>query len=210
MQKGDFGEEHFIDNIDPIDERRHLIDFDYRAFRGLIVGMTKPCSKSGVRARMNERRWLLVVGGAYAVLAGAAVTVPRLAAHGKEAWVAIANAAVSFLLLGTLALVASVVALVMTVRAWKRLPVGLRAAGLSPVILSVAGGLVFVAALESRRDDAPASSPIPPKKLTAPAAVDILKENEAEQDGADQPATASESKPKGKEKPQAESEGVSQ
>lgn len=117
---------------------------------------------------MNERKWLLVVCGVYAVLAAAAATVPRIAAQGQDGLAAAATAAVCFLLLGGLALLTSVVALVMTARAWKRLTAGLRAAGLSPAILSVVGVLVFVAVLANRSDDAPTSPPMLPKKVTEP------------------------------------------
>jgi hypothetical protein len=90
---------------------------------------------------MNESKWLLGVCSMYVVLAGAAVTVPRMAAKGEDGLAAGATAAVCFLLLGALALVTSVVALAMTARAWKRLSVRLRVAGLSPAILSVVGVL---------------------------------------------------------------------
>ena len=154
---------------------------------------------------MNQSVWLLVVCATYAVLAAAAATVPHIAPHGKEGLAAAATAAVWFLLLGTLALATSIVAMVMTVRAWRRFSVRLRAAGLAPAILSVVGLLALVAALGRSRDETPAS-PMSPTTVTAPAAVNTRKKQEAEQGVAPQSTTRSESDSEGGDKQQPESE----
>lgn len=131
--------------------------------------MTETIGKSDARTRTNEGKWILVMCGAYTVLAGASAILPRFAANGQDGLAGAATAAMSFLLLAVLALVTGVVALVMTVRAWNRLSVGMRVAGLSPAVLSVVGTLAIMAALERSREQAPESPPMSSKTIAPPA-----------------------------------------
>ena len=100
------------------------------------------------------RKWLPIMCAVYAVLAVAAATAPRFAAQGKEGLAAAATAALCFLVLAAIASVISLVALIMTLRAWKTLSAGMRVVGLSPAILSVAGGLMLIGVLMKSREEA--------------------------------------------------------
>ncbi len=66
----------------------------------------------------------------------AAITVPRFAASGLQGLHAVGVAAGRFLLLGLVALVVSVAAVVITALAWKRLPLASRILGLAPMVVS--------------------------------------------------------------------------
>ncbi|MDA0991120.1 MAG: hypothetical protein O3A51_10260 [Verrucomicrobia bacterium] len=98
----------------------------------------------------------------------ATITVPRLAAKGHDGLAAAGIAAGWMLLLGAAAAVVALVALVLTLRAWKSLSILTRAIGLVPAGLT-AVMILALALIVNHETRADAAVPMTPKPVTAPA-----------------------------------------
>jgi len=111
---------------------------------------------------MSIKHWLVIVSVLYVVLTVALFTVPRFAAREiADGLVAIRVGTDWIFLFGPLALLAGVVALVITVWAWKRLTVPWRVLGVTPAVLSAVGVITIsiLVAADSGTDESPAEPP---------------------------------------------------
>lgn len=118
---------------------------------------------------MNIKKRILITSGLYAIVAIASIITPRFAARGLDGLAAGGVAGASFLLLGVLAVIIALVALVMVIVGWKRLTQSIRMAGLAPTVITMIAAIVIVVLIGNQPSYMETQSPrMEPKASPAP------------------------------------------
>lgn len=118
---------------------------------------------------MNIKKRILITSGLYVIVAIASIITPRFVARSMDGLGAVGAASGSFLILGVLAIIIALVALVMVFVGWKRLPQPIRMAGLAPMVITMIAAIVIIVLIGKQPSHMQTQSPrMEPKTMPAP------------------------------------------